>query len=282
MAKYRSDLRTGVRDKLSAWPELVTTLTEDLDSSENGVDLAAVTNVIPQSLLEIDSEILGVISVSSLTATVLRGWRGSTAATHSNGTQVKVYPKWGWTDAHLNRYINRAITWLGEGMVWSLVPRTNTFLSGYRDFGLPSGTTYPHGNIVKKLEVLGSDGLYRESLHWRHQGDRIYLNQVLTSDQSVRIWVQQHQAELSDDTTALDQDKYLEVLELYVAGRCLEELLANRTRYTDYSAALNDRASQPDELQRQAYFFMNQAIILRDQMSRPGLAGRASFQYNGD
>lgn len=277
MPYYRSDVRTGIRDKLSSWPDLVTTLAEDLDATELGVDLSAVTGLKAQHQLEVESEVLRVASISSLTATVFRADKGTTAATHVNGLTVKAYPKWGWTDAHLNRAINKAILWLGEGQVWSLVPRTNTLLSGYREFGLPTGIVWPQGNHVKKVEILQTDGTYRESLAFKHLGDRLFCNSTLSSDLDVRMWVQQAQPELSADNVALDQNKYLEVLELYVAGRLLEELVGNRSRFYEYSAALNDRASTLDELQRQAYFFSNQAVILRNEMSRPGLSGRASY-----
>jgi hypothetical protein len=277
MAKRRTDIRTGVRDKLNAWPSNTTTLAEDLDATELGVDLASVVNVTEQCLLEVDSEVIIVLSVSSSTATVVRGARGTTAATHSNGATVNVYPQWGWTDAHVNRHINKAISWLGQGGVWTLVPRTNTLLVGYKEFGLPAGVTYPTGNIVKRLEILQTDGSYKQTLQWRHMGDRLFLNSVLTQSVDVRMWVETKQAELTDDSTTLDDDKILEVIELYVAGRCLEELLSNRTRYHDYSATLNDRASTLDELQRQAYFFSNQAVILRNEMHRPGLSGQAQI-----
>ena len=281
MAFNRSDIRTNVRDKLSAWPELVTTVTEDVDATETAIDLTAVSGISGQWLLECESEVMTVRSIASLVATVERGSRGTNAATHANATAIKAYPKWGWTDAHLNRAINKAIAWLGEGGVWTLVPRTNTFLSGYKEFGLPSGVSYPNGNHVKKLEVLQSDDSYKETLAWRHLGDRIIITSgALTDDIDVRMWIQQAQPQLSSDGTNLDADKYLEVIEMYVAGRMLEELVGNRTRYTDYSATLNDRASSLDELQRQAYFFSNQAVILRNEMSRPGLSGRAS--YHGD
>lgn len=278
MAKYRSDIRNGVRDKLSAWPDLVTTLNGAIVSTTaTTVTLTAVDSIVGKSLLQVDSELMHVLSVSGFVVTVVRGARGTTAATHSNGATVSVYPEWGWPDANLNRKISNAIDWLGEGGVWSLVPLTNTFLSGYKEFGLPSGCDYPNGNIVKVLEILQSDGTYKKSLQWKLQGDRIILPAKTTEDLDVRLWVETQQAELTDDATALDVDKYLEPLVLYTTARALEELLANRTRYTEYSATLNDRASSLDELQRQSYYFMNQAIILRNEMSRPGLSGQASI-----
>ena len=280
MAKYRTDIRTAVRDKLNAWPELITTITEDLDTTETGVDLAAATSVVEGSLIQVGNEVMRVLSLSSLTATVMRGYRGTTAAAASNGATATVYPSWGWTDVHLNRLINKGIQWAVQGGIWTLVPRTNTLLSGYKEFGLPTGVTYPTGSIVKKLEVLQSDGSYKQMLQWRHLGDRLVLNKTLTENLSVRMWIEQKQAELDSDGTLLDDDKVLEILEMYVAGRCLEELMANRSRYMDYSATLHDRASTLDELQRQAYYLNNQAVILRNEMSRPGLSGQA--QIHGD
>lgn len=278
MPKYRSDIRNGVRDKLSAWPDNVTTLTASVSSTTaTTVSLTSVDSIVPKSLLQIDSELMHVLSVAGLVATVIRGARGTTAATHLNAAPVSVFPEWGWPDVNLNRKISNAIDWLGEGGVWALVPLTNTFLSGYKEFGLPSGCDYPNGNIVKVLEFLQSDGTYKKSLQWKLQGDRIILPAKTTESLSARLWVETQQAELTDDLTALDADRYLEPLILYATARALEELLANRTRYTEYSATLNDRASSLDELQRQSYYFMNQAIILRNEMSRPSLSGQASI-----
>lgn len=284
MVKTRSDIRTGIREKLFAWPDFTTTVAEALDATETGVDLTAVTALAEQSLIEVDSEVMRVISISSLTATVMRGDRGSTAATHDNAATAKFYPKWGWHDAALNRRITDAIAWLREGMCWTLVPKTNTWLAEYQEFGMPAGVTYPNGDIVKKIEMKnglgGSDDGddYKEILGWRHQGDRVFINQRLDINRQVRLWIQQAQPNLTDDSTVLDDDKYFECLVLYATGRCLDELLGNRARYYEYSASLNDRASSPDELQRLTHYFFNQATVLRDQISRPGLSGYASIQ----
>ena len=278
MAKYRSDVRIGIREKLSAWPLNATTLSAAVTTTTaTTVTLTSVLSITERSLIEVDSELMHVLSVAGFVATVMRGARGTTAATHLNGAAVNIYPEWGWPDANLNRKISRAITWLGEGQVYTLTPLTNTLLSGYKEFGLPSGCEYPNGNKLKVLEILQADGTYKKSLFWKHQGDRIVLPNKLTESLSVRLWIETKQADLTDDTTALGDARYLEVLELYASARALEELLANRTRYTEYSASLHDRASSLDELQRQAYYFQNQAIILRNEMSRPGLSGQASF-----
>lgn len=281
MSVIRPDIRTGIRNKLSAWPRVQTVLSGAINATQTTLSLGSLTNLEDRMLFEIDSETLRLYQLANAATnplTVIRGDRGTTAAAHADQAVVKGYPIWGWTDAMLNAYINRAITWLGEGMVWILVPYTNTWLASNKEFGLPAGVLYPTGDIVKKIDFLDEDGYYKPMLGWQHRGDRIIINRYLDQNTTVKIWVQQRQPVLADDVTAIDQDKAQEPIELYCAGRALEELLANRTRYTEYSATLNDRASSPDELQRVAYYFFNQATILRNEISRPGLSGYAAVQ----
>ena|SRR3990167_711411 len=275
MAVNRSDLRTAIRSKLGAFPEFTTTINGAITATATSVVLTAATNLTARMLMEIETEILRTISLSSLTATVMRGDKGSTAAAHTNLTAISFYPQWGWTNIDLNRLITKAINWLGEGMCWTLVPKTITWLADFKEFGLPSGAVYPTGNIVKRIEMEDSSGFFHEIAGWRHMGDRIILNRKLYENKDVRIWLQQKQGGISDDSTQLDEDKWAEVIELYSTSEALDELLAQRSRYLEYSATLNDRASSADELQRLSYSFLNKATMLRDQYSRPGLAGFA-------
>lgn len=68
-----------------------TTLTEDLDSSETGVDVTAASNLgtAPYVIL-VDTEQMLVTSVATNTLTVTRGYNGTTAASHSNGATVNL------------------------------------------------------------------------------------------------------------------------------------------------------------------------------------------------
>ena len=279
MSVTRLDIRNGIRSKMNAWPLNSTTLKTTIDATTQTVVLTSALNIEDRCLIEIGSEIIRVQTFATDTVSAcIRGDRGSTKAAHNSGDAISLFPFWGWTDADLNRMINKAIDWLGEGMVWTLVIKSNTFLSTFKDFAAPTGAMYPYGDIVKRIEALDTDGVWKPILGWAHKGDRIIFNSNLTSDLQVRLWVQTRQARLADDQTIIDGDKCQEVLELYCAGRILEELLGNRSRYYDYSASLNDRASSADELQRVSYYFLNQAVILRDGISRPGLSGYASIQ----
>lgn len=281
MSILRPELRAEIRNKIAGWPLGVTTLSAQLLAAATSGTLADGTGLAELALLEIESETIQVQSFTAGSGTLTalrRGWKDTTAAIHANGTAVKIWPSWGWTDSELNRRINRAIAWMNEGMVWTLVPQENTFASGNKEFGAPAGAVYPYGNIIKKIEYLQSDGTYKEFLGWKHLGDRIKLNGKLEEDMDVRIWVQKQQAALTSDAVAIDQDKAAECIELYTAGRCLEDFAGPRSRYQEYSASLDDRASSLDELQRNSFALINQATVLRDAISRPGLSGYAAVQ----
>lgn len=75
--------------------EAAGTTAEALDTSETGVDLTAGHSVEPGDTIWIDSEQMYVTSVSSNTATVVRGINGSTAASHNTSAAVTVrrYPR---------------------------------------------------------------------------------------------------------------------------------------------------------------------------------------------
>jgi len=74
-----------------AW-EAVTTLAEDLDASETGIDVTSGTNFVSGHIIRIGNEINIVDSKATNTLTVLkRGDNGSTAATHLTGDTVYIW-----------------------------------------------------------------------------------------------------------------------------------------------------------------------------------------------
>jgi hypothetical protein len=67
-----------------------TTIAEDLDASETGVDVATGqgSNFATNDVVLVGSELMDVSSVATDTLTVTRGAKGTTAATHSNGDTI--------------------------------------------------------------------------------------------------------------------------------------------------------------------------------------------------
>jgi len=78
-----------------------TTLAEDLDDSETGVDVASAMGFAGGNFrILVDQEIMKVTAVSGTTLTVARGQEGTFAAVHSNGATVKHILTAGSLDAH--------------------------------------------------------------------------------------------------------------------------------------------------------------------------------------
>ena len=69
---------------------LTTTLAEELDASETGVDVASATDLSTSDIIQVDDELMIITNISSTTLTVTRGHGGTTAATHLNGETVRL------------------------------------------------------------------------------------------------------------------------------------------------------------------------------------------------
>jgi len=70
--------------------ELTTTIAEDLDTSETGVDVASATGISTSDVIDVGGELMLVSGISSNTLTVTRGHGGTTAAVHSSGELVRL------------------------------------------------------------------------------------------------------------------------------------------------------------------------------------------------
>lgn len=275
-----------VRRKIQSFPTMVTALSGAISATDTTLTVASAPpdTMTPVCLLEIDSELIRVIATNSGTGvtSLLRGDQGSVAASHANGAVVQIWPKFSWTDQEINDQINLALDWLYPE-VWFLKYYQNTALINTQEFGAPAGVVYPNGDVIKKIEMQDDNNpkQFREIYNWRHIGDRWILDQPLQVARVVRLTVQSRYARFTDDVNQLNDSSPVDAIVQYAAKLCLENLLGNRTRYTEYSASLSDRASTPDELQRQIYFFYNQAVLAKDRASRPPLSGFASTRRAG-
>lgn len=274
----RLDLRNLIRGKLMSWPDDQTTLNAGINASVTTFTLAANNNIQARSILEVDSELIYVLSVTGTTINnCIRGYMGTTAATHSGGATVKAWPFWGWSDTELNRLMPLSFDWAFPD-IWYPRILTNTFLANAKEFGAPAGCIYPNGEIIKKIELMddSSPSKYKAIYNWRHINDMIILDKALTANRGVRLTIHgKHQCP-TDDNTQLQNNDPVNAVVQYTCKLALENLLGNRPRYVEYSAALNDRASTPDELQRAIYFFFNQAELAKQNAYRAPLAGFAS------
>ena len=81
----------GCHNHYSAAWETITTLAEDLDTSETGFDVSSGTNISVGNIVRIGDELSYISAVATNTLTGTRAENGSTAATHSNGANVRVW-----------------------------------------------------------------------------------------------------------------------------------------------------------------------------------------------
>ena len=272
----RADFRRKIRSTLSSWPKDKTTLSSAVNATTTTIPLTAVTDIVARDILQVGSEVMRAISVSTLNMTVMRGDRGTIAASHLINSVVTVWSNWEWTDMDLNDEIDVAFDWLFPD-VWYPKYYSNTVLAEAIEFGLPEGVRYPDGEQVKRVELLSDDGVtYVPIYGWRHENDRIILEHGMDCNRTVRLTTHGKHIRLTDDETTIYDGTILNAIRAYVIHLCIDKLLANRSRYVEYSAALNDRAATIDELSRLSYNFYNQATLAKDAASRPPLSGFAS------
>lgn len=273
----RADLRADIRSDLRCWPD-TGTLALAIGKNDSQIQLTddmAGDYVAGKCLIEIDSEVMCVIDKpeeGSNVVRVQRGYMGSSRADHAAGAAVNIFPPWGWTDHEINnRILPVAIKWL-KPHAWILA-RTSTLTWGTQlnDYTTSLSTydiSYPDGNILYKLQWLETGtSRWHDFYGWQIQGSQIRFRNEASQDRSFRAVYFKYQANLTDETTALDNDDFREAICKYSIWLAMNGLKANRTRYTEYAAALNDRASTPDELIRMAFDFKNQAVICRDDKS---------------
>lgn len=74
------------------------------DTTGTSVNLADYTTVAANTRIEVDSEVMLVTSADANPVTVKRGFAGTTAATHSNGAEVRRDPR--FTRANIKNAIN--------------------------------------------------------------------------------------------------------------------------------------------------------------------------------
>jgi hypothetical protein len=70
--------------------ELTTTLAEELDASETGVDVTSATGMSTSDVIDVGGELMLITGISTNTLTVTRAHGGTTAAVHSNGELVRL------------------------------------------------------------------------------------------------------------------------------------------------------------------------------------------------
>lgn len=274
MAINRADLRLAVREILREFYDLDTIATGGISSSAVTLPVTTVTRYKIGDVLQIGSEFMKVeaIDQDNSQLTVQRAFRGSTAAAHLAAVQIYIVPE--VTDRMLNYAINFGIAntfanrELGDMGIWfDVVDTSLTTLITTREYTIPTGFATTHFII----EVQDGNGNYLPNNAWHISGTKIVFHADFpVAGYIIRITGMGYQPQLSDDTTNFTlADEQVEVVKIDAALHILEMRLGPRIKATEYSASVNDRAGQPNDMVVVLGHLKNRFASIRARESKP-------------
>lgn len=173
------DLIEYTRHSLSGFDssrEYVTALATAIDATDTTLAVADLENGGQSGLVEIDLELMRIKTVDEQSLQVLlqpfgRGYRGSTATTHSVGAEVKFNPS--WSSYAVGKEINGV---LGElyPMVYGLDTHETTFPANGGPVDVPT-------DAIGIVSVWTSDafGNWHEARRWHFRPDSVDTNYKL-------------------------------------------------------------------------------------------------------
>lgn len=271
----RTELVHRVRYHLSAWPETLA-LPIAMNAQSNVLafdDTMFLEFVHPKAIIQIDNELMRVVDnpEGSTNLRVLRGYMGTTAASHAVEATIYIHPSWGWSDYEIINYHLKDAAKFLKPWFWTYA-ESDTFTwpaSSYvATAPASSGISFPDGNAIHRLRYLDSAGNYRPMSSWRILGTELSFKTYPAAATTLKANYLKFVGVPASDSTTLDLDDAAEPMSLYAASLMLNSLKTNRVRFAEYSASLNDRASTADELVRIAYDLRNQAIVAREERGR--------------
>ena len=272
------DLIDGVRGHLAQFPTR-SSLAAGISASDTIVSISdpnAFEFIAQRALLEIDNEVLLVVSRDGGNCTVVRGLEGSTPAAHSSGAAVSIHEPWGWTDRTIRwNHLADAVRWL-KPAAWIVgVSEPFIWTQGTFETQIPGSSfvAHPYGNAIINVEWQDSDGRYKPFYGWSIIGQYLRFREYARINRTLQIIYAHFQRPLTGLLECLDNDDFKEAIEFKAAALAMNALKTNRARFVEYSASLNDRASTPDELIRVAFDLTNQAVVSKENAQRPLPAG---------
>lgn len=250
MSYTRSQARTKIREILREFYDSDTVATGGINASSETLPITSISRYSIGDILQVESELMIVRSLDSTasptTATVTRGVYESTAASHSAAVAIKIIPE--FSDRSLNTAINSAIadTFDGYGGMWIETLDTSlTSDSTAREYTIPAGFSNIH-----RIQIADDEGFFQELKSWELIGTKIqFYRELPYNGTTIRCIGTSFQALLSDDTTTFDlADEQVEFVIWDSVWFAIQQRFAHRIKAIEYSAAVNDRAGQPNEM----------------------------------
>lgn len=270
----RADVRLAVREELKEFYDIDTIDTGGISSSALTLPVVTPTRYKIGDVLQVESELMKVeaIDTEDSSVTVQRAFRGSTAAAHIAGVSIYIIPE--ITDRMLNYAINAGIadTYAnrdrGDMGIWfNVIDTTLTTSISTREYTIPSGMATDHMII----EIQDESGNYQVNKEWRISGTKIVFNSDFDSaGKTIRVSGMGYQSQLTSDATTITlSDEQIEFVKCRAVLNLLEMRLGPRIKATEYSAAVNDRAGQPNEMALIVRYMRDRAESIKARESKP-------------
>lgn len=278
MATNRAQARLAIRELLKEFYDQDTVATGGISSSALTLPVNNPTRYKIGSMIQVESEYMKVeaIDTNASTVTVQRGYLGSTAAAHLINAIILITPE--VTDRMLNYAINDAISNtyanrdLGDMGIWINVVDTSLVTSiSTREYTIPAG--FATDSFI--IEILDESGHYQTHKDWHISGTKIVFHSDFdTAGLTIRIDGMGYQSRLADDSTNFTlSDDQVEFIKWAAALNIIEMRLGPRIKATAYSAAVNDRAGQPNDMILIVSHFKKRMNEVRSREARPMKSG---------
>ena len=278
MSRNRAQVRTRIREELKEFFLLDTVGSGGIDASSTTLPVTTASRYKVGDVLQIESEQMEVIAVDveNGQVTVVRGFKETTAASHSAAVSIKILDE--VSDRMLNQAIDVAIadTFVnradGDAGIWYEVTDTTlTTDTDEREYTIPSGITF-----VSMIEVEDDNGNFQIVTRYRIVGTKI----VFTADfgsagDTIRVTGMGYQDQLTDDSTnfTLSDETVDRFIVPHAALGILEMRLGPRLKATEYAASVNDRAGQPNEMVFAMQHLRRRVMQAKTNESRPMRSG---------
>ena len=198
---------------LSGYVEDLDIITGDVGVADSSIIVQGISaSIVKGVVIELNAELMYVISVVSTTVSVLRGYAGSTAATHTTGDIVRISPKFPTYRiiASLNDDLSD-ISSPAHGM-FQMLTTTFTYNGGVAGYNLNTS-----GNVVDSIyevthAAVGVLANEPEIISWRLKRDRdtgsfasgnaLILYDGAVPGRTVRVLYKSPLTPITDGTTA--------------------------------------------------------------------------------
>ena len=253
-----------VREKLHSFPG-INILSASIDAVVNTMRVGKDREYKIGDYIEMDDEILSVVTHDDSEAlydelTVRRGEKMTDAAAHANPAEVRNCGQL-WTNHELKKLINDAIIALQPEISYAGIDESLTTLEATREYTIPDALSE-----VSWVELERDTNVFLRERRARIRGSKLTFDYLPKIGQTIRLIGWKYQVPFSGSVTELTLGQgFYEMIIQYATANALESTLTNRSRFTEYSASLNPRASTSDEITRTVYYFKNQFRIAKNE-----------------